>query len=242
LLPAGMKWFATSLALLAGLLVAGFSIAWFGLGWRPPDRWNPLAPLRVDEVPGPLTRYKLGRLSDDPQRCLEALATGPFRFEPVADRNPAPGCGFDNAVRIDRTSVAVNAPFTLSCPAAVSLALWERHALQQAAMRQFGEPVVRLEHWGSYACRNVYGRPQAPRSQHASANALDLAGVVLRSGRRVRVARDWTPAAGDSDASRFLHESRDRACEFFDAVLSPDYNAEHADHLHLDRGPYRMCR
>jgi hypothetical protein len=26
-------------------------------------------------------------------------------------------------------------------------------------------------------------------------------------------------------------------CLFFDGVLSPDHNAAHRDHLHLDRGP-----
>jgi hypothetical protein len=35
---------------------------------------------------------------------------------------------------------------------------------------------------------------------------------------------------------------RDGACLFFDGVLSPDYNAAHRDHLHLDRGRYRYCR
>jgi hypothetical protein len=38
---------------------------------------------------------------------------------------------------------------------------------------------------------------------------------------------------------RDLHQG---ACGFFDAVLGPDYNAAHRDHLHLDRGAYRACR
>ena len=42
---------------------------------------------------------------------------------------------------------------------------------------------------------------------------------------------DWT---GNDPESRFLHEVRDGACKLFATVLSPDYNAAHADHLHLD--------
>lgn len=228
------------LVLLA--LIGAAAWAWFVDGWRPPDRYNPWAPLRIDETPNVLTRFKLARLDGDPQRCLAALATGPFRFEPVPDRVTGPDCGFANAVRVARTSVAVSSPFTLSCPAAVSLALWERHAMQPAALAAFDEPVARIEHLGSYACRNVYGRDAAPRSQHASADALDVAGFVLRGGRRIRVLADWSETRRESDASRFLHAARDGACGFFDAVLGPDYNAEHADHLHLDRGRYRTCR
>jgi hypothetical protein len=38
---------------------------------------------------------------------------------------------------------------------------------------------------------------------------------------------------------------RDKACDAFGTVLSPDYNAAHADHFHLDqadRGYGAFCR
>ena len=66
-----------------------------------------------------------------------------------------------------------------------------------------------------------------------------MAGFVLADGRRIRVLGDWEQ---DTDEARFLHDVRDGACRFFDGVLSPDYNAAHRDHLHLDRGPWRFCR
>lgn len=228
--------YAVSMLLLA-LALAG--AAWRAGLWQPRESWNPWAPLRIEAEPNMLTRFKLERLGDDPARCLAVLAGSGFRYQGVPDRTPAPGCAIRNAVRVDRSSVALSAPFTLSCPAAVSLALWERHSLLPAAERQFGAAVVRLEHWGSFACRNVYGRDTAPRSRHASAEALDVAAVVLQGGRRIGVAGGWI---GDDAAARFWREARDGACPFFDAVLSPDYNAAHADHLHLDRGTYRVCR
>lgn len=225
------------------VLVATAWYLWVVIGWRPPDRWNPFAPLHIAEEPGVLTRHKLRRLDDDPQLCLSVLAETGLRFVAVPDSRTAQGCGFDNAVRITRTSVAVNAPFTLSCPAAVSLALWERHVLQNAAREHLQRKVTHIDHLGSYACRNVNGRPAGPRSRHATADAIDIAAFTLEGGQRVRLIADWKREAVSNDsASRFLRAARDGACRFFDGVLSPDYNAAHADHLHFERHGYSTCR
>jgi len=206
---------------------------------RLPDRWDPWADLDLHESPNFLTRYKLARLSADPQRCRAVLATSNFVFQTLEDRATGPACGLYNAVRIERTSADVGKAFSLTCRSAVSLALWERHALQPAARRYFGEPVTRIEHFGSYACRNVYGRSNAVRSQHAIAEAFDIAGFVLADGTRIRVLSDWD---GTGSAAAFLRDVRTSACEFFDGVLSPDYNAAHRDHFHFDRGRWRTCR
>jgi hypothetical protein len=113
------------------------------------------------------------------------------------------------------------------------------HVLQPAAVEHFSAPVTKLEHFGSYSCRGVYGRPNARKSHHATADALDVAGFVIGDKHRVRILAAW-PAVGPE--SRFVREVRDGACRFFDTVLGPEYNAAHRDHLHLDRGPFRLCR
>ena len=204
-----------------------------------PDQWNPWAPLKIEEPLHWLTRLKLSRAVQNESACLALLDVAQVSFVRVPDRETGPGCGFDNAVRISATSAQVGEPFTLSCRSAVALALWERHILQPAARNHFGEPVRRLEHYGSYACRNIYGRKEAPVSRHATADAIDIAGFVLSNGRRIRVDRDW--ASTDADG-RFLRDVRDGACRVFDSVLGPDYNAAHRDHFHFDRGGWRACR
>ena len=219
--------------------------AWLALGAvalnfvRVPPAWNPWAPLSIADRPNALTRYKIARLGRSGDACRAALATGTIRFTPLPDRVAAPGCVLDDAVRIEATTARVDPAFTLSCRSAVALALWERHVLQPAASATFGQPVVRLEHFGSYACRNIYGLPDGRRSQHATADALDVAGFVLADGTRIRVAADW---AGAGAGARFLREVHDGACRFFDGVLGPDYNAAHRDHFLLDRGAFRVCR
>jgi hypothetical protein len=234
-------WLRSLIAFFLGSLVA---IAWalYAEWIRIPDDWNPWSTLDVAAAPNSLTRYKLDRLSQDSNQCQMVLATTVIKFERMPDERKSDertggDCGYFNAVRIARTSASIGPSFALTCRAAISLALWERHVLQPAAQRHYGVPVAKLEHFGSYSCRNVYGRPNATRSRHATAEALDVAGFVLTNGERIRVVNDWSGAH-----ATFLRDVRDGACQFFDGVLSPDYNAAHRDHFHLDRGPYRVCR
>lgn len=204
-----------------------------------PDRYNPWAPLRLADRPNFLTGYKLGRLADDPAQCHAFLERAGIRFAPVADRVNATGCYFRNAVQIAGSGIDYGSAFTLSCRMAAGLALLERHALQPAAQAAFGQPITRIEHFGSYACRNVYNRDAGRLSQHATANAFDVAGFRLRDGRRVTVAGDW---GGEGAGSDFLRQVHGDACGIFRTVLGPDYNAAHRDHFHLDMGDFSICR
>ena len=249
------------------LLLLAILLGWWGLRSGRvaiPDAWNPWAPLQIDAPPNLLTGFKLSRASADPQACKTALAQARMDWIPLDDRATGPSCGFDNAVRITHTSVAVNAPFSLSCRAALSLAMWERHVLQDAALVELDTRVRKIEHFGSYACRNLYGQKACARSQHATADAFDVAAFVMDDGRRVSVINDWQPHTqqtipstdgGDVDRetqiasndgltakARFLHVAHDGACSYFDAVLGPGYNRAHADHFHFDRGRARACR
>ncbi len=97
--------------------------------------------------------------------------------------------------------------------------------------------MVRVDHFGSFACRNIARSNR--RSQHASANALDLAGFHLADGTRITVARDWK---GEDDSARFLRQVKAAACDAFRVTLSPEYNAAHHDHFHVDMGGFGMCR
>jgi hypothetical protein len=226
------------LLVAAGLLL-GLSYALYSDAIEIPDRWNPWAPIQITDSPNWLTGFKLGRLSDDDGLCRSVLADAEMRYTPVPDQEMAPGCGFSNAVRIEATSAAVGEPFTLSCRTAVPLAIWEVHVLQPAAREHFGQPVVELEHFGSYACRGVAGRDDARMSAHATADALDIAGVILEDGQRIRVLNAWPGEGREADFLRDLHQG---ACRIFDGALGPDYNPAHHDHFHFEQGGFRMCR
>jgi hypothetical protein len=224
---------------LLGAVIVALGYALYSGLIAVPDRWNPWAPLRIEDPLDWLTRFKLERTGRDPDRCLATLAQAGLRYESVADRVAANGCGLKNAVRVRAAGSAVSQPFVLSCPSALALAMWERHVVQPAARSHFGTDVKRLDHFGSYACRNIYGRKDAPLSRHATADALDVAGFLLSNGRRITIERDW---GSDDPDGLFLRQVHDGACRIYDGVLGPDYNEAHRNHFHLERGGYRVCR
>ncbi|AKA84950.1 extensin-like protein [Pseudomonas synxantha] len=209
-------------------------------GWVPmPAEWNPWAPLDVRASPNLLTRYKLSRLQDDPALCDQVLQISGLRVSRQADTAADTACPLRNILRVQGADVVLSSSFLASCPLAVAFALFERHSLQPAAQAIFGQRVSRVEHLGSFACRNVYNRAEGRLSQHASANALDIAGFRLADGRSISVLKDWP---GEGDGARFLRQVRDGACDDFNVVLSPDYNAAHRNHFHLDMGRWWACR
>ncbi|MDR6915010.1 hypothetical protein J2X66_001875 [Pseudomonas sp. 3296] len=221
------------------LLVIGLSGLSVWRGWVSlPSQWNPWAPLDVNAEPNLLTRYKLIRLSDDPQLCDQALSNSGLRVTRQAD-SPDATCPLINTLRVQGGEVALSSSFLASCRLAVSFAPFDRHVLQPAAQTVYGLAVTRVEHLGSFACRNVYDRDDGRLSQHASANALDIAGFRLADGRTVSVLKDWPK---DNQDARFLRQVRDGACDLFSVVLSPDYNAAHRNHFHVDAGPWWVCR
>lgn len=221
------------------LAIAGAAAAVYGGLIVIPSRYDPFAAPVIADPPNLLTDWKLGRLKDDPSQCLAVLSASPLGTSPVPDRQTGDSCGFRNAVRVsDGGDIRFSSGFTASCPLMVAWSMFTRHRLQPAADRHFGSPVARIRHLGTYACRPVRGGTTP--SQHATANAIDIAGFTLADGTTISVARDWS---GDDPAkAAFLRDVRDGACDLFRGVLSPDYNAAHHDHFHLDMGRWGICR
>ena len=213
-----------------------------------PDPFNPWAPLDVNAQPNTLTAYKLARTRSDPGLCADALTQTGMKYDLLPNRTTGPGCGFDNTVRLREAGIRLGAPLSLSCPMALSFFMWEKYALQPAALLHFGQRVAAIEHLGSYACRDINrgeGAASGSRSRHATANALDIAGFTLESGKHISILRQWqadaTTAAPNAEA-QMLADAHQGACRFFSGVLGPDYNAVHRNHFHLETGGYSMCR
>lgn len=224
------------LAVLA--LLIGLPLLALWRSWIPPA-YNPLRPLDVTAPLTWVTPLKLRLLETRPGLCHAALARLPFATHPVPDTHPAPGCGLTEAVRLSQgtSSVALDpSSFLASCPLAVEWALFTHQILAPLAEEDFGSGVARLHHLGSYNCRNV--REGARRSAHATADAIDFAGVTLADGRRIDVTA-WSDPGREG---AFLHRLRDGACRVFGLVLSPDFNADHASHFHLQATGWGFCR
>lgn len=229
---------------LGGALVLFFScVAAFLVFWPSsplPDALNPTKPLVPSASPNLMTDWKLRRASRTPEQCLAALNTLQARLQKLPDRRVSAQCGIPMRVNVRKLASANLNGLETACPIALRLAMWDYHVVQPAAQARFGTSVRAMADFGSFSCRPIRNSSGTSRrmSQHATANAVDIAGFTLGDGRRISLLKDWN----DPKKGAFLKEVRDGACNWFNVTLSPDYNALHADHFHFDMGRWRSCR
>ncbi|MEG8057630.1 extensin family protein [Sphingomonas sp. 22L2VL55-3] len=175
-------------------------------------------------------------------QCLADLRELHVSFQVLPDRETGPGCGLNGTVKLVDIGVPVANLTAVRCGAARAFIGWTRNAVAPAAYQMLGSELARIDSMGSYACRNVVGsaRNTSRRSGHAIANAIDVGGFVLKDGRQITVLNDWNSA--DPQVRQFLQTIRASACKRFGTVLSPDYNAAHRNHLHLEDDHANFCR
>jgi hypothetical protein len=139
-------------------------------------------------------------------------------------------------------SVSVTPAATLACPIVSVLDQWFASAVQPAAMRWFGQPVVEIRQISAYSCRGMNGNPNARISEHAFGNALDIAAFTLADGHKITVKGGWH---GTPEEQGFLRDVQGAACAQFNTVLAPGSNVYHYDHIHVDlmrrRDGHRAC-
>jgi len=227
----------------AGVLLALTALAYGAVRYvqtLPPER-SPFASLDLERPIGWATPMQFDRVRGDAELCTATLAASEIGVEPIEDRREGANneCGFTNAVALTQSTYPYSNAVRVTCPLAAALYVWEREVVAAAAAQWLESPVARIEMIGTYACRNIYGRREGRLSEHANANAIDIAGFRLENGRRITVLENWRSTTPDA---AFLHQVRTGGCEVFQGVLSPDYNRAHADHLHLDMGPFDICR
>ncbi|GAA0297431.1 extensin family protein [Sphingomonas oligophenolica] len=198
---------------------------------RPPPRPAGSRPVTLD-IP----------TSRETQACFADLSRQEVRFSPMPDRDYGGGCQIIGAVQLIDIGVPVTNLKGMRCGLADAFVGWARNAVAPAAHQILGSDLVRIESFGSYACRNVIGSAMAGNklSGHAIANAVDISAFVLDDGRRITVLDGWR--SDDPAVREFLQVIHASACKRFGTVLSPDYNAAHANHLHLEDDHAHFCR
>ncbi len=213
---------ALSLAMVLGLsaLLARHDASWSRLAPiaalmpPPPDPVVVAATAMAKLVAGPLPDPAAGGSTDatpPPDHWSEAEVAaglmecvrllGPTTAE-VISLAPirAADCGTPAPVLLrslgDKDKVVVDPPLLTNCPMVAALSRWMEQTVQPAARATLGAPVSRIIGSG-YACRNLYNLPNARRSQHAFADAIDLPVFLLADGRRVDLTQGWGPTRRD---------------------------------------------
>lgn len=177
-------------------------------------------------------------------RCLAEGAVVPSEgLVAVAEIEGAGSCGMTKPFKVSvlvQGSVGLKPEATLACPVISQVQSWVGEAIQPAAVRWFGQPVVEIRQMSSYSCRSMNGQSGAPISEHAFGNALDVASFILADGRVISVKDHWK--RGTEEERGFLYEVQAAACERFSTVLGPGADAFHYDHLHMDLARRRSGR
>ncbi|GGB57494.1 extensin-like domain-containing protein [Blastomonas aquatica] len=227
-------------------LVAALSVLISGCSMVPDGRGlsrGPSAPMARSGAPAAMPAPRAA----DTRQCISALSAAQVRFTPVPDQTFGAGCSQLGSVRLS-TIALTDAPRGLNelaitnigpvrCELAQRFAGWAQFGIARAAEQMLGSPLVRIETMGSYSCRTIAGSSKL--SQHAHANAIDIAAFVLADGRRISVKQGWN---GSNQERAFLRTIHGSACKRFGTVLGPDYNAAHHDHLHVDMSGQGYCR
>lgn len=177
--------------------------------------------------------------ADDPKACLAALKLADAPFTAIAAIRTGKGCGVEDAVLASagRLSQPNREKLEMTCAMAARLYLWERTIVAPAAEKHFGVALESVEALGAFSCRTIAGYDKM--SEHAFGKAADISGFRLADGRTVSVLKSWSSKGAEG---RFLREIHGRACDLFDVTLGPDYDADHANHFHLDVGGNAACR
>ncbi|MGB3740303.1 MAG: extensin family protein, partial [Pontixanthobacter sp.] len=169
------------LKVLRSLMLGAIALGGWSFLLEHPQH-NPWAPLDLRDPAGFATVTKLNALRSDPQQCRAVLRRSDIAFETL---DPA---GNGNCVRQDR--IRLNAfpyagrPPITTCPVAAAMAMWLDRSVRPAAIEHFGEDIAEIVHYGAYSCRRLYGRTEGRWSEHATGNAIDIAGFVLDDGTR----------------------------------------------------------
>jgi hypothetical protein len=214
------------------------------------------APPPLVETPPPRSPFAYANVDPDDDfvvappevrpTCDEDLARGGLRHQPASlplRKKGAFTCGAPQVVvyRGGPEKIAWSPSVMVTCTMALAIARLEVVA-QEEAQRIFGKRLIRIEHVGTYACREMAAY-KGWVSEHSYANAIDLVGFVLQDGRRIDVLRHFAPktAEAKSKEGEFLRALARRAYdeEIFSNVLTPFFDALHANHFHLDLARYR---
>lgn len=176
------------------------------------------------------------------QACEERLRDLGVAFTPQPPLQEG-ACVVPAPLAVSSLSAAIrmSAPMTLNCPATEALARWAAGVVAPAVRRELQAELTGVSATG-YACRTRNHDPAEKMSEHARANATDVFDLVIAGQPRLTIG---SVPAEDQARQAVETAARRGACRYFETVLGPGADPEHANHLHLDRrqrpNGFRIC-
>lgn len=156
------------------------------------------------------------------------------------DGHPELDCIVEDPVRlyspiggVDYRYIESENPGSVRGSCELALALLELGELLQQ------KDAVEVAHIGTYNCRVIAGT--STLSEHSFGYAIDLGGFTLEGGQYLSVYDDWEDGVDEpvTFEGQWLKDLTDERFEqdIFNIILTPEYNAAHDDHFHVDLKP-----
>lgn len=182
--------------------------------------------------------------------CKARLQNLMLEHAPPQSIGNSGGCGAPAAITVSSVAgVEINPPAELTCDMAEALHGWVSSSVAPAARINLKKKLVRINNASAYACRRRNNSKTGKLSEHAKANALDIATLGFEDGSTISIKGDWSglkQLVGMSAQGNFLRQIRRDACIRFTTVLGPGSDAYHGDHFHIDvarrKNAYRVCQ
>jgi hypothetical protein len=175
--------------------------------------------------------------------CLERLTALGVVFTEQAPIDPDGACHVDHPLAVTAlgAGVSIEPEAVMNCRTAEALALWMAHVVAPAAKEHLDATPQTVVHDSTYVCRTRNNAPGGKLSEHAHANAVDVAAIAFAGREPLKIG----PHDGGGAEAGFQAAIRAGACGYFTTVLGPGSDAAHAEHFHFDlaarRGGYRLC-
>ncbi|MBI2897109.1 MAG: extensin family protein, partial [Deltaproteobacteria bacterium] len=182
-------------------------------------------------------------LVPDPEGCQAELAALGIDFEPSApvvdrpDDHPDLTCEIPDPVFVNSPIRGIEFPeggggrLLMGCALARQVAVLADHLVEIG--------VVSFTDLGTYNCRVIAGTDTL--SEHGNGLAIDLAAFTLEGGTTYTLEDDWIidDSTPGTDGGQFLYDLAHWMYDesVFNIILTPDYNAAHRDHFHVDLTP-----
>ncbi len=208
-----------------------------GYGCVEAARANEPATVRFVCLPGAETQLT---------QCQLDLAARGVSFEPTTvpdahpDTHPGLTCHIAEPVYVNAPIHDVELRTSGGSPSARVLASCEMaHALVDTIddVKPYG--VVALRHMGTYNCRVIAGTDTL--SRHSFGDAIDIAGFDFADNTLYTLTDDWEhdTTSPQTAGGIFLYEAAHRWFDnyYWNIILTPNYNAAHDDHFHIDLTP-----
>jgi hypothetical protein len=194
--------------------------------------------------------WPMDEIASERLECAARLKGLDISFQTEAPIGKSGGCGAAAPLMVDAVAgVAISPPGQFTCDMAEALHGWVSSSLVPVAQQNLKKKLVRINNASAYVCRRRNNSSSGKLSEHAKANALDIATLGFDDGSTISIKGDWSglkQIIGLSAQGKFLRQIRRDACIRFTTVLGPGADPYHGDHFHVDvarrKSGYRICK